>query len=306
MRRFFSFFKRRPRRNTIQQRVVNFQKPKRVKRRVSSVPKLRRDWLRIFAKIRIPLIILAIFLILFTIHTSPTFRIQIVDVQRENLSVDITEIETFLAQQAFGKHYFKTSISDLYEQLQQEFPQWENVVLSKKFPNTVIAKVQNLKPFAYVVLQSEQNKVIFDEEGNPQETDEKTIKEEKYVINLQGNISYPDDNEKAPITIKYQDLFEGDIVIGTSIISSDYIQKIQKVTDALLDNFDLATKEVLFFQAAKEVHINVFQYSLWIDLEQDIDLQIQKYTQAISAINTGGVEYFDLRIKNRVIYKGRD
>lgn len=297
IRNFFARFKKRQRPNV---RVVQFAKAPIHRERVHA-PK--RSIIRDVRKIQIHLILACIFFALLILFFSPMLRIQHIEVVRKNLSIDTTKIEQFLTERAIGKHIFFLSSSDLEKQTHNAFPQWKSLIIHKSFPNRLSVDVENFESFAYVVLKTEQVKMVKNEKGNKVPTDEKITVEQKYVLNQQGSISYPEIDSNPSLLILYKDPFTKNIDIGRNIIPTQDVKSIQTVVSVLLHEYDLATKEVEYFKLAKEIHVNVFQFSLWIDLQQNLEEQLKKYNESLQHLDKNKLEYLDLRISNRVIYK---
>lgn len=291
----FSIFSRKRRRHT-SCNVVQFQRAPLSERK--NIPFRRNLVLKTFQRYFFGVFGVSTFFVLIILLASPIFRVHHIDVERKNLNTDITSIESFIAEKTLSQSLFFLSRRDLEKEIVQEFPQWKSIHIQKKFPNTLVASVETFSPFATVKVHQEILQTI-----KGQKTPKKTIVEEAYVINERGDVSYADIGETPSFTIIYKDIPPQNIALGTHLVPFAVIQKIQFITESLLSSFDLVTKEIWYYNTAKEAHINVFQFSIWVDLQQDISMQLKKFSQALGFLNKNKLEYIDLRISNRVIYK---
>lgn len=305
MKSIFSFWKKRPQKNN---RILHF-------RDVPTPPRQRllktRFVINHARKYRLLSIGFAICFVFFIFFLSPVFRVQNVEVVRKNLSIDAAEIEQWLAHESLGKNIFFVSLSDLNDKASKEFSQWKSVRIRKKFPHTLYAEVENFKAYAFLIVKREiiekptssSKAVKTTKTTNTKATTKTVLQEEKYVINEKGIVSYADVGEVPSMTIRYNDVFPDQISVGKSLLPPEVIEKIDLITKKLIKDHELATKEVIYFPTGKEIHVNLYQFSLWFDLLQDTDEQLQKFSKSLSFLDKNKVEYMDLRIKNRVIYK---
>jgi hypothetical protein len=271
----------------------------------------------IFLKPFISIIIL--FSIFFLFFISPYFQIQNIDIKRKNLSIDSSEIEIFLNKEILGKNIFTTSLSDASQLMKKKFPQWESILLTKSYPQTIEVSVANYSSFASInieepIIETEENtqkEKCNTEEDKPCEKLENAPKEDTtkittYIINKLGNIAYPEIGDSPELIIIYDEVITEPINIGKNIIPYEEIQTMQAITNTLLNDYSLATKEIQYFHAGKEAHFNVYQFTLWFDLQQNTKEQFKKIDQAIANIDSNTIQYLDLRISNRIIYKEKD
>ncbi len=252
----------------------------------------RRSFRKIlsYKRIFIFIILLIIVIILFF---SPFFKVQNIEVNRDNIGVDTSKIQVFLSSETLGKNIFLLNKSDILKFFEDKFEHIKDTTIEKELPNTIIANVRTYPVFASVKINIKKE----EKDKLPE------IVSQEYIINNIGNISYPNTDTKPFSKIIYMDTLEDFPVIGENIIPSDHIKKIQNISEKLLGNFDLAVKDVSYFKKGKEAHFNVFQFNLWFDLSQDIETQFNKFKKSLNSIEKSKVEYFDLRINNRIIYK---
>ena len=249
---------------------------------------------------------------IFLLFASPFFKIQNIDTIRKSLSIDTESIEIFLSEKVIHRNIFLLKIKNIESEVKKAFPQWKDISIEKQFPKTLIVNISNYPAFANVKVQypiPTETEEIDLEQSILQEKTQKTFDDfivEEYNVNILGNIVSPDLNEVPAYTIILKDNLEKKPFLNEELIPKKHIKDIQKLTNDLLEFFNLATKEIHYFSIGKEVHINTFQFSIWIDLQQDIEKQVKKLRMAIENTQEKSVEYFDLRIKNRIIYKEKE
>lgn len=246
---------------------------------------------------------------------SPYFKIASIEVGRQNLSIDSSAIEIFLSREALGENIFQISLTDLSGKLKEEFPQWKSIRISKNYPQSLEVSVENYSAFAYIKIKthvqkeaevqegSELTESDAQEEKNPDIIMQETIEENEYIINELGHISYPEIGDNPDLSIIYDEILEGEISVGRNIVFPEDMKNIQAIMRTLLNDYDLAAKSVRYFRSGKEAHFDVYQFSLWFDLAQDISEQFEKFDQGLRILEKANVEYFDLRISDRIIYK---
>ncbi|PCI25399.1 hypothetical protein COB57_01590 [Candidatus Peregrinibacteria bacterium] len=91
--------------------------------------------------------------------------------------------------------------------------------------------------------------------------------------------------------------------MGEPFVPVEDIQKIQDARKILLEEYDINVKKVEYFQNGREIRLFALHYVLWIDLTKDVKAQLLKFEYAFSQFSFPSIEYIDLRIKDRVIFK---
>ena len=271
--------KYRKRKNNLRKNYVNFQK----KKYNFGIKKIN---LNIFLRFKKILLLLFLTTFFTAIFFSPLFRINEIIINRQNLVVDTLEAEIFLNDILYKKNILLVSKKNISNLLKQEFPQWKSFIIEKKFPNKILVQIETYQIFAYVRIMDENNKI-----------------KSELPINELGNISYLDFDVDPSLYINYLEPLEQIPMFGDSLIFAQDIKKIKQIKNILLENYELLTKNIDYFKFGKEVHFNVFKYFLWFDLSQDLTSQLKRYDYVLTELNQKDLEYIDLRIKNRVIYK---
>ncbi len=98
--------------------------------------------------------------------------------------------------------------------------------------------------------------------------------------------------------------------INEELISQDMLTVLLETAESFEGKFDMEVLEIHYLKRAREMHLYTERYfSVWIDLTQDIDLQLAKLKKALTEIKIydAPLEYIDLRISGqngeKVIYK---
>ncbi len=224
---------------------------------------------------------------------SPFFYIKNISVLRTNIVVDSASIETTLINLCKGENLIFTDTKKIQDEIKKIFPQWKNIILTKKIPNTLQVDVRTFLPIAKVKLKAIH---INENDGIEEEVSKTVIINEKWSITEKTL-------ENPMLTIIYKDLFKNNTVAGENIIHLKHMNKILFIKKTLLEDYDLTTKNVDYFNNAREAYFDLFKYILWFDLEQDISIQFDKFDYILNNVDMNLVEYVDLRISNRIIYK---
>jgi hypothetical protein len=101
--------------------------------------------------------------------------------------------------------------------------------------------------------------------------------------------------------------------VNQELIPEDILADLLNVKKEFEGRIDMQVLEVRYLKQAREVHLKTERdFTVWIDLTQDIDLQLTKLKKATSVLNIyeANLEYVDLRISGqngeKVIYKLRN
>lgn len=98
--------------------------------------------------------------------------------------------------------------------------------------------------------------------------------------------------------------------INEELISQETLTMLLETAENFEGKFDMEILEIYYLKRARELHLYTERYfSVWIDLTQDVSLQLTKLKKALTEIDiyTAPLEYIDLRISGqngeKVIYK---
>ncbi|MBU4204579.1 FtsQ-type POTRA domain-containing protein [Patescibacteria group bacterium] len=208
-----------------------------------------------------------------------------------NEKVQIKEIETLIAGNIKQRLWFATSQNILLvstarinKSITERYPVIDSLKVQKKLPNTLVINIEERKPFA-VFYYNEEYFLI----------DEKGVVFEKTSANVGGFFIVRQTGE-----IK-------EVILGTEIVKKEVMEKIAKIKRGLEERSQIDIKEV---DIASGERLNVKTSEGWdayFNLTTDIDLQIEKLNllleNELPKENRAGLQYIDLRFKDRVYYK---
>lgn len=105
---------------------------------------------------------------------------------------------------------------------------------------------------------------------------------------------------------------EVSFVVNQVLISKETLEILLDTTDSFEAKFNLQVLEINYLKRARELHLKTERdFTVWIDLTQDVPLQLAKLKKSLAELNIyeAPLEYIDLRISGqngeKVIYKLR-
>lgn len=215
--------------------------------------------------------------IFLTLFVFPFFTIKEIEVLGQK---NIKKAEIILGSESLGKNILSASKKKIEETLKRKIGEIEKVKISKRLPNLLLIEVQEREIQAqfcnaecYLV---DQNGILF----------KKTEKREGLLV-FKGNFNKN---------------------LNERLVEPEKIKSILKIV-SILSSLDLKVKEVNFLNFA-EIDLKIDQdFSIFFDLEKDVEWQIQKlkvlFEKEITKEKRKDLEYIDLRFKNFVNYKLR-
>lgn len=231
--------------------------------------------------------------------TSPTFTIDTITIENTE---DLTDTETVIALQPTveilkGQNIWRANTEKITEMLTQNFPELATLSIKKIFPRT-IKVVFTVNPVVANLLLTVENP----EMGKQQK---------KYILNTQGLIVEENfENPNLPYLMMTVDAFP---TIRTTVISAEMLTTILDGIELFTAKFGLKVFDSEYLKVERELHIRTEKYfTIWIDLEQDIEKQLNKLKKALPKLDIYNtpLEYIDLRISgingDKIIYKPRD
>jgi len=254
----------------------------------------------LFGKIRFIKIPFLLFLIAVSgvvLFASPVFKVKAIETERTNIIIDPSEIEVALGEQAIGQNIFLINTGTLEKYLQDKFSEWKSIEIKRVFPSTLLVSIKNYEVYSDITA------TIREENKKTNTTTETTT---TFKINELGNITYDEMETKSPFKIIYADILDASPALGDNLVKKEHIEKINDITEKLIEDYELAVKEVKYFKKGKEAHFDLFHFTLWFDLTQDVNSQFKKLSQALQLLNKNNLEYIDLRISKRIIYKPKN
>lgn len=301
---------------------MHFDKP--LKRNDFHKSRLRRKGGSFISKAKLPfLFAITTIFVVFAIYSS-YFKLKNIEIIRSHFRTDISKIQFFLGSKYYGKNIFTLKINEIESELKDEFENWQEIKIKRKFPDSIIVNVKNFPPFAEVktkyikTKQSEEKKGEVENEKESEtskqgleflaekEITNQEIIEQSYIINEKGSLSPAEIGIEPSFSFVYAEELDSQPLMGSELVREEDVKIIKEISDYLLEDYELISKEILYFYNAKEAHFNLFKFTLWFDLGQDIKEQLNKFRLALKEVDQANLDYVDLRIKNRIIYKERD
>ncbi|OGJ43711.1 hypothetical protein A3J23_01165 [Candidatus Peregrinibacteria bacterium RIFCSPLOWO2_02_FULL_48_14] len=305
----FSFFKRK--RRTYQASYTSY-KSTRFSRKKPFVPKVipvatdrtsrRRSEKagRFFAYFKLFLIFFGIGAALYGLFFTSLFEIQNIDVNGEADTLDEqTAVSTYL-QEFLGDNLLTFSPMKHEKTLLEQYGYLKTLDIDRNFFHTVRATLETYPPIANVRIEFEDGSTQF------------------YTINELGLVAGTGTTlESLPLIVMDVTGTEMDLSVTTTEVNKELIE--QDTLILLLETakdfegkFDLQILEIRYLKRARELHLLTERnFAVWIDLTQDLPIQLAKLKKALAELNIyeANLEYIDLRISGqngeKVIYKLR-
>jgi hypothetical protein len=276
------FFKKKP--PLRQNKVIFFQTPvKKPVRRRKPI-----SWKFVFATLCF------VFLALFF---SPLFFVKNFDIVRSTFAVNTEEIQEELTKRFISKHIVFLSKEEVQIRLQEKFPQWKNFLITKQYPDTLVVDIIPFSPFA---------KVFASFSVNEEETDEKKEETGEFMINEEGRLTYEDYGVFPEFIIEYKEVLEEVPSVGDFFVSPNDIEFLRRSLEIVQEEFGSSVKKIEYFKNGREFRIDTFQYVFWLYTKLSPEEQFNKFLYALPVLKEKSLEYIDLRIANRIIYKPKN
>ena len=287
---------------------------------------IRTHFTRLIKDFLLYVIIAVVFftLVLFLIFSS-RFAITKIEVARDDLHIDSAAVSHMLADYKGGS-IFTFSKKEVADTIQEQYPEFSQVVVRKVWPDTIrveletyeiVANVRALYTLPKVETSSadldgealevrEALRTAFDlEMGTETEEREELMPiEQKALLNRIGQAIFDREEDLELMTVTVDGLSQPieDRERVVSVAAMDYM------LDAIKYFTNLMQMEVLFVRylpTAREVHLGTNDgLVLWLTLEKDYKQQIDKLhtIYKVAALDQEDLAYIDLRVKEKIIY----
>ncbi len=341
----FSVFKRK--RRTSQASFTSY-KSSRLSSRKPFVPKIRAiaatdrisrrrgektgRFLRYF---KILLGLAAVLGLMYLIFLTSALEIQNIEVKGESdTSQEQTAIKEEL-QQYLGGNLLLFDVTGQENALLAKYAYLKTLDIDRNFFHTISVTVETYPPVANVRIEFENGTsqyYIINEHGFIASIGTNLENLPMIVMDVTGtdmDIPMDDQTTEAPIveapaedpaTTEETPVVDETIVeeapdtmpdeINEELIPQDALKTLLETADSFEGKFDMEVLEIEYLKRAREMHLFTERYfSVWIDLTQDVPLQLAKLKKSIGEIDIYGapLEYIDLRISGqngeKVIYK---
>ncbi len=213
---------------------------------------------------------------------SPYFDIKKIAFLRDDPRLDIELLEESVAD-FYGKNLLLLSHQKMKNHLYDIFPEFETIDIQEKWPSEVELKVTLSPPFVNILNHELAN---------------------FWVVTKSGIVLQKEAQEGLPLITVFQ--HEKPITHRQKFLKTEELEKIFAARDFIHQELDLKISELHLFYVSKEVHlITENNFSIWIDLAQDIEPQVRKLKLAEEKIDFyfSPLEHIDLRIPNQIFWK---
>lgn len=232
------------------------------------------------------------------IFFSAIFKISWIDFERDNLSIDATEVVSELSEYSW-KNIFLISLKSIENDLKNKFPKFKDISIKRSFPDNLVLKIY---PYEDIFIL----KTYFTKENSD------TKLKEKYLQNFLVSQSWELKNlidesilEKSTLKIIIvKDDTERKIEWWEIFYDSEMFYKTQLITDKLEQFYWLIVSDIYFYNNAQEIHFQTNMWTMWISLFKDSKKQLDKISIIKSELWDEKIfEYLDLRVFWKIIYK---
>jgi len=232
------------------------------------------------------LTILAIYGIFF----SNYFLIENIKIDNENFKNETLndEIRTKITN-VFDQNLLFTNVEELESRILKEFPEIQEVVIKKDYPNTLKIEFEKFPLTTNVINES------------------KSIKR-SFIINSIGYAVKEDTENKSLPFIRIKS--EEPVNTESPVIEAAKLNYILQSIAYFEDKFGMTIKEVEYKKTAREIHLLTEKdFYIWLDIQRPYEKQLKKLKKALVKLDiyNENLQYIDLRIAgesgDKIIYK---
>lgn len=272
------------------------RKNKTVLSKLGRIFKIKSGKQKRFFRLTAILIIVALVLgAIITASFSNFFKVQSIHIQRGDMLIDRNKIEKSLSRFLQQNMLFISS-EDIHDSIRNDFPDIAEVSVLRKWPNQLQISVKSFPPAANVKVLTVENNATNPESG---------ANEQKSLINSQGYIIEIEKEDPQFPTIIMKER-QKKAALHEQLIDPETLSVIMHSLKLLQEYFHETAKAIEYFQNGREYHL-ILQNdtSLWLDFSHSPEEQLLKIKKAIPELNIleNPMEYVDLRIKDKLIYK---
>ena len=185
-----------------------------------------------------------------------------------------------------SKSIFLAGSEIIVKNILNKFPQIESAKVSKEFPQTIVLQIKERVPFAAFCQTDDKKCFYIDENGIIFEVLEQIPKDTSIIRQLRED----------------QEVFAGEKVVEKNIM--DIINNVKR---SLKDNFQIDVKEAIISNPSRLNIETSENWQIYLNTDLESDLQIVKMNlllrDEIPASGRKGLQYIDLRFKDRAYYK---
>ena len=196
------------------------------------------------------------------------------------------------------------SVSEIAKVIHERFPIIATVNVQRVLPNILVIELVSYPIVANIKMSPQDEEIS--EAGLPdQEIAEFVPEDQKALINQKGYVVATDkENLQLPeiyLVDRKKSVKEYELVMKQS-----HLKSILAALQIIDEKLHFKVKEIKYFTFAREMHFETESgITLWLDFEDHAENQLNKLIKIINQfdLEKNPPSYFDLRIKNRLIYK---
>lgn len=236
--------------------------------------------------------IIGFLVLLYVIFLTPAFEIQEIQVEGgADTEIEQQAIREYLQDQ-LGQNLLRFNPNEHEDEMSEAYPHLKNVKITRDFFHTIYARLESYPDRANIQVKNEDGSL------------------DLYIVNELGYVSSEGSNEKLPTLVMDTSGTEPSEEETPELIDQEILETLIQSQELFEAKFGMDILEVHYIKRAREVHLLTERYFfVWIDLQQDIELQLIKLKQAMTELDIYDteLEYIDLRISGqqgeKVIYK---
>ncbi len=232
---------------------------------------------------------------------SKYFAINSVEVNSDSdFILEEKQAVTLYLQNVLGDNLLSFNSQEHENYLLKEYPNIKSIKIKKDFPRNLLVNLESYSDSANIQITYEDGGKQF------------------FIVNELGIISSVGaSNEYLPTIV--MDVTGTDLeikeenstlILGETLLSQEILEKLLETEKDFESKFNVQVLEVYYLKRAREVHLYTERdFFVWIDLTQDIGMQLNKLKKAMTKLNIyeEPLLYIDLRISGqngeKVIYK---
>ncbi len=229
---------------------------------------------------------------------SPTLRLSRIRVQRQDLRVDLQEVQRVL-RPLFGRHLLLFSGVEVEQLLRAAFPEIASVRAHVEYPGSLRLSF-TMDPVVMRVAIHEPGEGEVSILSQRLEEDPST---QTYLTSQGLILEYPfPQGENLPF-LRITD-WATKPSHREHVLTVDQLATIERARDVLAHEFAHRVGVVTVYLRAREFHVQVDRRLLWFDFASPLEEQLQRYRTFLRTVPPEeALAYVDLRLHDRVVYR---
>lgn len=237
--------------------------------------------------------LMAVAILLYSLLFTNLFVIEKIEIKSEHELLEEQALLNEYLSEYLGKRLVLFNVSTHEEALSEALPHLKTLRLLRRLPNRLVVALEEHPSIANLQMPQEDGSTRF------------------VIVNDQGAIATLDaTDENLPTIVLDLEGTEQALEANALIVGQEILTQLVEVSESFEARFKLQVLETHYIKRAREVHLYTERgFYVWLDLTEDVDLQLSKLKKALTKLDIYGqdLEYVDLRISGqngeKVIYK---